>query len=50
MAVSLEDLKSSLRVDSEADDKLLSGYILAALQYIKKLSVQRMMHFMLMPA
>ncbi|MCT8395191.1 phage gp6-like head-tail connector protein [Weissella soli] len=35
MAVSLEDLKSSLRVDSEADDKLLSGYILAALQYIK---------------
>lgn len=35
MAVSKEDLKTSLRIDGTADDTLLDGYLLAAENYIK---------------
>ncbi|MBS1007787.1 head-tail connector protein [Leuconostoc suionicum] len=35
MAVTLDNLKISLRVDSTADDDLLKAYILAAINYIK---------------
>lgn len=35
MNVQLDDLKNSLRIDSTADDGLLTGYLLAAELYIK---------------
>lgn len=35
MTVVLADLKTSLRLDSSADDTLLNGYILAAENYVK---------------
>jgi len=35
MTVKLDDLKTSLRIDSSADDGLLEGYQLAAENYVK---------------
>lgn len=35
MTVSKEELKTSLRIDGDADDTLLSGYLAAAENYIK---------------
>lgn len=35
MTVKLDDLKTSLRIDSSADDGLLKGYQLAAENYVK---------------
>lgn len=35
MTVSKEDLKTSLRIDGDADDTLLAGYLAAAENYIK---------------
>ncbi|WP_288646081.1 head-tail connector protein [uncultured Pediococcus sp.] len=36
MAVNLETLKSSLRIDGDDDDDLLNGYLSAATSYIKQ--------------
>ena len=36
MAANLETLKSSLRIDGDDDDKLLTGYLSAATSYIKQ--------------
>ena len=35
MAVSLEMLKDSLRVDDDADDAMLTGYLAAAESFVK---------------
>ncbi|MCT3589318.1 phage gp6-like head-tail connector protein [Levilactobacillus brevis] len=35
MAVTLEQLKNSLRIDGSADDGMLSGYLTAAQSYIQ---------------
>jgi uncharacterized phage protein (predicted DNA packaging) len=35
MTVSKEELKTSLRIDGDADDTLLDGYLVAAENYIK---------------
>ncbi|WP_057770735.1 head-tail connector protein [Lactobacillus selangorensis] len=35
MTATLDDLKNSLRLDSEADDKLLTGFLSAAQSWIK---------------